>query len=176
MKFSKKQINLIIDFIKDPKKFLIIIFLITFAYVLNYDNNSYIKAKISHVIDGDTVEVFYKDERIIIRLFGIDAPEKDQAYGKLASRFLSSIVLNKEVILSVKDEDKYGRILAIMYLNNKDINQVMVKNGFAWAYEYYSDLYLNEQKQAKKDKKGLWEDENPIEPYKWRKQIKLQGM
>ncbi|QOR01946.1 thermonuclease family protein [Campylobacter sp. 2014D-0216] len=160
--------------LKDPKKFLIALFLIAFAYVLNYDENAYIQAKITRVIDGDTLEATYKDEKLKIRLFGIDAPESDQAYGKMATQFLSAIVLKKEVTLSVKDEDKYGRILAIVYLNDKDINQVMVKNGFAWAYEYYSDLYLDEQNYAKEHKKGLWVDEDPIEPYKWRKQIRLK--
>ncbi|STA73868.1 thermonuclease (Snase-like) [Campylobacter lari] len=174
MKISKKQIIFFITLLKDPKKILIMFFLIAFAYILNYDGGSYINAKVSHVIDGDTIEAKFEDKKLKIRLFGIDAPESDQAYGKMAMQFLSAIVLNKEVVLSVKDEDKYGRILAIVYLNDKDINQVMVKNGFAWAYEHYSDLYVNEQNYAKENKKGLWADENPIEPYKWRRQIRLK--
>ncbi|EAI8624426.1 thermonuclease family protein [Campylobacter lari] len=174
MKFSRKQIKLFINLLKDPKKFLIALFLVAFAYVLNYDSGSYINAKVSRVVDGDTIEAKFEDEKLKIRLFGIDAPESDQAYGKMATQFLKAIVLNKEVVLNVKDEDKYGRILAIVYLNDKDINQVMVKNGFAWAYEHYSDLYINEQNYAKINKKGLWESENPIEPYKWRKQIRLK--
>ncbi|OCX42351.1 hypothetical protein A7X81_03955 [Campylobacter ornithocola] len=174
MKISKKQIIFFITLLKDPKKILIMFFLIVFAYILNYDGGSYINAKVSRVIDGDTIEAKFENEKLKIRLFGIDAPESDQAYGKMAKQFLNAIVLNKEVVLSVKDEDKYGRILAIVYLNDKDINQIMVKNGFAWAYEHYSDLYINEQNYAKENKKGLWEDENPIEPYKWRKQIRLK--
>ncbi|AJD01452.1 thermonuclease family protein [Campylobacter lari] len=174
MKISKKQIIFFITLLKDPKKILIMFFLIAFAYILNYDGGSYINAKVSHVIDGDTIEAKFEDKKLKIRLFGIDAPESDQAYGKMAMQFLSAIALNKEVVLSVKDEDKYGRILAIVYLNDKDINQVMVKNGFAWAYEHYSDLYVNEQNYAKENKKGLWADENPIEPYKWRRQIRLK--
>lgn len=174
MKISKKQIKLLITLLKEPKKFLIVLFLVAFAYVLNYDNGSYINAKVSRVVDGDTIEAKFENEKLKIRLFGIDAPESDQAYGKMATQFLKAIVLNKEVVLNVKDEDKYGRILAIVYLNDKDINQVMVKNGFAWAYDHYSDLYVNEQNYAKENKKGLWVDENPIEPYKWRKQIRLK--
>ncbi|MGJ0148650.1 thermonuclease family protein [Campylobacter lari] len=165
MKFSKKQIKLLITLLKDPKKFLIVLFLFAFACILNYDGGSHINAKVSRVIDGDTIEAKFEDEELKIRLFGIDAPESDQAYGKMATQFLNAIVLNKEVVLNV---------LAIMYLNDKDINQVMVKNGFAWAYEYYSDLYVNEQNYAKENKKGLWVGENPIEPYKWRKQIRLK--
>ncbi|EAK0822815.1 nuclease [Campylobacter lari] len=174
MKISKKQIKLLITLLKEPKKFLIALFLFAFAYILNYDSGLYINAKVSRVVDGDTIEAKFEDEKLKIRLFGIDAPESDQAYGKMATQFLKAIVLNKEVVLNVKDEDKYGRILAIVYLNDKDINQVMVKNGFAWAYEHYSDLYVNEQNYAKENKKGLWVDENPIEPYKWRKQIRLK--
>ncbi|MCR8712151.1 thermonuclease family protein [Campylobacter sp. W0066.1] len=115
MKISKKQIKLLITLLKDPKKFLIVLFLFAFAYILNYDSGSYINAKISRVIDGDTIEAKFEDEKLKIRLFGIDAPESDQAYGKMATQFLKAIVLNKEVVLNVKDEDKYGRILAIVY-------------------------------------------------------------
>ncbi|MCR6591200.1 thermonuclease (Snase-like) [Campylobacter insulaenigrae] len=174
MKFSKKQIKLLLDLLKDPKKILIIGFLIAFAYVLNYDVNSYVQAKVVEVIDGDTIRVVVNNKEQKVRLFGIDAPEKNQAYGQISKKFLNAIVLNKEVTLSIKDEDKYGRILAIVYLNDKDINQIMVKNGYAWAYEHYSDLYLNMQNIARSAKKGLWEDKNPIEPYKWRKQIRLK--
>ncbi|AJC93828.1 thermonuclease (SNc family) [Campylobacter volucris] len=173
MKISKKQLKLILDFAKDPKKFLIIVFLALFSYVLNYDPNSYINAKIIKVIDGDTIEVKTNDKEIIVRLFGIDAPEKDQSYGQMSQKFLNAIVLNKEVVLGVKDEDKYGRILAIVYLNDRDINQVMVANGYAWAYEHYSDLYVKDQQLAQNAKKGLWEEKDPIEPHKWRKQIRF---
>ncbi|MBF7067206.1 thermonuclease family protein [Campylobacter volucris] len=173
MKISKKQLKLILDLAKDPKKFLIIVFLALFSYVLNYDPNSYINAKIIKVIDGDTIEVKTNDKEIIVRLFGIDAPEKDQSYGQMSQKFLNAIVLNKEVVLSMKDEDKYGRILAIVYLNDRDVNQVMVANGYAWAYEHYSDLYVKDQQLAQSAKKGLWEEKDPIEPYKWRKQIRF---
>lgn len=173
MKISKKQLKLVLDLAKDPKKFLIIVFLALFAYVLNYDPNSYINAKIIKVVDGDTIEVKTNDKEIIVRLFGIDAPEKDQSYGQMSQKFLNAIVLNKEVVLGMKDEDKYGRILAIVYLNDRDINQVMVANGYAWAYEYYSDLYVKDQQLAQSTKKGLWEEKDPIEPHKWRKQIRF---
>ncbi|TXE78893.1 nuclease [Campylobacter peloridis] len=174
MKISKKQIKIISELLRDPKKFLIALFLLAFAYIINYDPNSYIQSKVDKIIDGDTIEVFLNDDKIKVRLFGIDAPEKDQAYGDLSAKFLSAIILNKEITLNIKDEDKYGRILAIVYLNDKDINQVMVKNGFAWAYEHYSDLYINDQNYAQENKKGLWEDINPIKPYIWRKQTRLQ--
>lgn len=173
MKISKKQLKLVLDLAKDPKKFLIIAFLALFAYVLNYDPNSYINAKTIKVIDGDTIKVKTNDKEIVVRLFGIDAPEKDQSYGQISKKFLNAIVLNKEVVLGVKDEDKYGRILAIVYLNDRDINQVMVANGYAWAYEHYSDLYVKDQQLAQSAKKGLWEEKDPIEPYKWRKQIRF---
>lgn len=173
MRFSKRNINILLQALKDPKKFLILLFVIVFAYVLNYDPNSYLQTKVLRVLDGDTVEIKINNEIKKIRLFGIDAPEKDQPYGLMAREFLNRIILDKEVNLSIKDEDKYGRILAIIYLNDKDINKIMVKNGFAWAYRYYSDLYIKEQDYAMEKRLGLWADE-AIEPYKWRKQIRLK--
>lgn len=87
MKFSKKQIKLLLDLLKDPKKILIMGFLIAFAYVLNYDVNSYVQAKVVEVIDGDTIRVVVNNKDQKVRLFGIDAPEKNKLMDKYQRNF-----------------------------------------------------------------------------------------
>ncbi|WP_270982621.1 thermonuclease family protein [Campylobacter helveticus] len=134
--------------------------------------------KVSRVIDGDTIELLAKTSKenpynhiakLKIRLYGIDAPELKQAYGKEAKEYLSSLILDKEVILIINDKDKYQRTIGTILLNDKDINKEMVKNGYAWAYESYSTKYLAQQADAQMFKLGLFKDENAIKPSEFRK-------
>ncbi|EJQ4959960.1 thermonuclease family protein [Campylobacter upsaliensis] len=135
--------------------------------------------KVSKVIDGDTIELLAKTSKenpynhiikLKIRLYGIDAPELKQAYGKEAKEFLSALVLKQEVSLIIENKDKYERIVGTIFLKGKDINKEMVKNGYAHAYESFSKKYLAEQADAKMFKLGLWQDEKAVKPSDFRKQ------
>ncbi|TNH32672.1 thermonuclease family protein [Campylobacter helveticus] len=131
--------------------------------------------KVSKVIDGDTIELLVKQEdikqspKIKVRLFGIDAPEKKQAFGKEAKEYLSALVLKQEVNLIIENKDKYDRFVGTLFLKGQDINKEMVKNGYAWAYESYSTRYLAQQADAQMFKLGLFKDENAIKPSEFRK-------
>ncbi|EAK1467871.1 thermonuclease [Campylobacter upsaliensis] len=134
--------------------------------------------KVSKVIDGDTIELLAKTSKenpynhiikLKIRLYGIDAPELKQAYGKEAKEFLSALVLKQEVSLIIENKDKYERIVGTIFLKGKDINKEMVKNGYAHAYESFSKKYLAEQADAKMFKLGLWQDERAVKPSEFRR-------
>lgn len=173
MKINYAKILNLRKLASDPKKlFVAMIFIFILIFLENFVAVSKnFEAKVTRVIDGDTIEVLSKNnQRDRIRLYGIDAPESKQAYGQKSRKFLSSIIAGKNVKIIYKDKDQYGRILAIVEFQGRDINKIMVQQGFAWAYSYYSDLYILDQKTAKERKIGLWRDKNPIEPYKWRKQ------
>ncbi|EMC2308215.1 thermonuclease family protein [Campylobacter upsaliensis] len=135
--------------------------------------------KVSKVIDGDTIELLAKTSKenpynhiakLKIRLYGIDAPELKQAYGKEAKEFLSALVLKQEVSLIIENKDKYDRFVGTLFLKGQDINKEMVKNGYAHAYESFSKKYLAEQADAKMFKLGLWQDEKAVKPSEFRKQ------
>ncbi|QBL11268.1 thermonuclease family protein [Campylobacter helveticus] len=138
---------------------------------LSYSNT---QGRVLRVIDGDTIELLVKQEdikqspKIKVRLFGIDAPEKKQAFGKEAKEFLSSLILDKEITLIINDKDKYQRTIGTILLNDKDINKEMVKNGYAWAYEEYSTKYLAHQADAQMFKLGLWKSGGAIKPSEFR--------
>ena len=69
--------------------------------------------------------------------------------------------------------DRYGRTVADIQLGSLNVNQQMVKDGYAWAYRRYGGTrYAPEEKAARKAKLGLWRDANPIEPSQWRKMNK----
>lgn len=129
-----------------------------------------ITGKVISITDGDTIKVLENKVEYKIRFNGIDAPEKSQAYGQKSKEFLSSLIFGKEVIVEVKDKDKYGRYVSDIFLGNRYINAEMIENGFAWHYKQYSkDKKLAElEDKARENKLGLWVDSNPTSPWDFR--------
>ena len=124
------------------------------------------------VVDGDTIRAEAKGREIKIRLVEIDAPEMNQPFGAQSKNFLNRLLYGKDVTLIAQGEDRYGRTLGEIYANGESANALMIKSGFAWVYDRYvkdSSLYKY-QDQAKTENLGLWQAENPIAPWVWRKQ------
>lgn len=127
-----------------------------------------------NVIDGDTVWILDDHKhRIKVRLWGIDAPEMGQPWGKQSKKALNKKMQHQNVIVEVKDADKYGRSVGIIYNDkNQDINQWMVRTGHAWIYTYYNkDKYYADQAAAQAEQKGLWRlpKTERMPPWQWRK-------
>lgn len=121
-----------------------------------YGNHFY--ALVSRVIDGDTIEVFNGQKRERIRLNGIDCPEKKQAFGAHATAALNNLVKYKKIKIQYTKEEKYGRILGTIFIENNDFTQTnvnlkMIEEGFALSSNY---LYDAAEASAKKIKKGIW--------------------
>lgn len=132
-----------------------------------------ISGEVMKVYDGDTITLLHDNKRLKIRLYGIDAPESNQSYGKESQENLLSLCpLRSQATLKIKDKDKYGRIIAIVLCNGIDVNAEQVKNGYAWAYEEYSFAYVANQVIARANRLGLWSEKNPIKPSDFRKQHK----
>ncbi len=141
-----------------------------------------IKVKVFKVIDGDTVDVISGEELVRIRLDAIDCPEGNQLWGNLATAGLVKLIGGKEVYLEPYGLDRYGRNLATIYVMQKheliNVNECMVKRGHAWVmrlfYEHLSkprQMRLNKlESWAKKKRVGLWQLENPIPPWEYRKE------
>ena len=135
-----------------------------------------IKGKVVAVTDGDTITVLDDMDkgRFRIRLDKIDAPEKKQAFGNKAKQYLSTLIYGKQVKIRFKKIDNYGRILGIVYLDGKEINLQMVQDGLAWHYRHYdnTESYITAEQIARANKKGLWIEKDPINPYIFRKNQK----
>jgi micrococcal nuclease len=90
---------------------------------------------VKNVVDGDTVDVHFNICGIQrVRLVGIDAPEIGEAGYEEAKEFLNETCMWEEVKLDVDDEkqyDPYYRILAVVYVNETNVNEKMVKEGYA---------------------------------------------
>ena len=135
-------------------------------------NGEYLEdLKIKKIVDGDTVHVFYQDEVYKIRLTEIDAPERDQPYGSNSTEYLKSLLKEGMVDVDISGTDRYGRKLGRLYWRGKDINRELVSAGYAWVYDQYvtDNSFYENQSKARNSKKGLWEDQNPLEPWNWRK-------
>ena len=140
---------------------------------------------IPKVIDGDTIHINnYK-----FRLEGIDAPEmrqqckkesfkisffigftfyKDYSCGRVSKEKLITKIDTTEIKCISSSKDRYKRYIATCYKGKTNLNQWMVRNGFAIAYRRYSKKYVPDEVFAKENKLGLWQGKF-MEPEKWRK-------
>lgn len=142
-----------------------------------------ISGRVVGVADGDTITILDgTNTQHKIRLNGIDAPEKSQAFGNVSKRSLSEMVINQQVDVDWLKEDRYGRKVGKVLLNNEDVNLKQIKRGLAWYFKKYkSDVaqedritYVQAQQEAEENKTGLWVDPNPIPPWDFRKQKKSE--
>ena len=126
-------------------------------------------AKVVKISDGDTIMILQDKQQIKVRLFGIDAPELKQPYGKKSKQFLANLIAGEVVEVEENGKDRYKRTLGIIYYKGQDINAQMVLNGYAWAYVKYSIIYVDHERLARKNKQGLWQSGDPTPPWEWRK-------
>lgn len=130
------------------------------------------------ITDGDTVTALTaQNKQIKVRLAGIDAPERGQPFGKASKQALSDLVFRRDVILDGDKVDRYGRLVAKIEVDGRDINLEMIKLGMAWWYRKYANeqtaadqrLYEAAETGARGKKIGLWADAEPVPPWQWRK-------
>lgn len=127
------------------------------------------------VTDGDTITVLRDNEPIKIRLLGIDAPERQQAYSAQAKQYASQLVFGKIVTVEFKKKDQWGRILGeVTLLTGQSMNQEMVRAGYSWHFVRYStDKELARlEEEARSRHRGLWQDVNPVPPWDFRKKAR----
>lgn len=129
------------------------------------------------VSDGDTIKVLQNGQETKIRLYGVDTPEKKQAFGQKAKGFTASMVAGKLVDVEPVDQDRYGRTVGIVTVAGRSLNEELVKSGFAWVYRQYCrrgecSIWLKEEGQARTARIGLWADPAPVPPWNWRRENK----
>lgn len=116
----------------------------------------------AHVVDADTLRI----DDIRIRLFGIDAPEAGEECvdtaaavwrcGTRATEALRARVAGKTIACEPVDTDRYGRTVAICREGGEDLQQWLVRNGWAKAYPRFSRRYVPDEAAARRDRMGLW--------------------
>jgi endonuclease YncB( thermonuclease family) len=135
------------------------------------------EARVVSVADGDTITIEPPQggDRVKVRLHGIDCPETKQPYGQTAKGFVSNAVLFKTVDVqpTPQGKDRYGRIVAVVDIPGVGVLQeLLLEAGLAWVYpQYCKDCGAWEamEAEARRQRKGLWAGEKPVEPWIWRR-------
>ena len=130
------------------------------------------------VVDGNTVKFGPQ----LVRLFGIDAPEKGQTCddgqwhpGPLAKKALEDFIAGRPVICKQVDYDaRNNRPVAQCYAGDDDLQALMVAAGWAWSFGRYSDRYAPEEREAVAQKLGM-HGHRCVPPWEWRAQQRTRN-
>ncbi|MDG5470407.1 thermonuclease family protein [Jeotgalibacillus sp. ET6] len=156
------------------KKMILICFLLLLAGCTADQDDPYINAQVINIVDGDTIDVRMSsgaEERI--RLLLIDTPETKhpqlgvQPFGKAATAYTEESLLGKFVKLEmdISDRDRYGRVLAYVWIDDTLFNEELIRQGLARVAVYppdikYADRFKKVQSQAREEEAGIWSIEN----------------
>lgn len=138
-----------------------------------------ISGRVVRVEDGDTITVLDSNKtQHKVRLAGIDAPEKTQAFGQRSRNSLEELVAGRSVIVETYKKDRYGRHIGKILVSGRDMNIEQIRRGMAWFYRHYEgeltpndrQSYDRAEAEAKNLRKGLWTDSDPVPPWEYRLQ------
>lgn len=135
--------------------------------------------KVVSVADGDTITVLHGGRQEKIRLYGIDSPEKGQNFGQKAKDLTSSLVAGRNIEIEQKDIDRYGRIVGLVSVDGQNLNELIIRNGYAWVYRQYCkekfcSTWLQLEDAARQQKNGMWADPKVIPPWEFRHSNKAE--
>jgi endonuclease YncB( thermonuclease family) len=164
-----------------PFKTLFLSISLLFLLVTNNSVNAEaITGTIDSVIEGDLITIISKGKEVEIRLFGIDTPEKTQAFGQSAKNFTGAMASKGEIRVEPKTKDQSGKIVGLVFVNGINLNEQIVSQGFGWVYRQYCKErfcadWLKLESNAKGSQKGLWANANPTPPWEYRKNQRSGG-
>ena len=143
-----------------------------------------VTATITKISDGDTVQAITPEgTKLKVRLYGIDAPETQkrnipgEPFSNASRDYLASLISQRSVRVEIRDIDRYRRMVAIIWLGERNVNQEMISAGMAEAYrEYlktpYRAPFIQAEQAAKAQDRGIWSQGNTYErPSQFRRRI-----
>jgi endonuclease YncB( thermonuclease family) len=132
-----------------------------------------LSAEVIGILGGDIIDVSQDHRTERVRLHGIDCPEKNQAFGRRAGQATSALIFGKEITMKTHGKDEHGHTVADVILpDGTNVNQQLVREGWCWWYpeDAPKDLALKQSEQeAKRERKGLWADPDPVPPWLYRR-------
>ena len=136
------------------------------------------EGRVVGVADGDTITLLDGNrQQQRIRLAGIDAPEKAQPYGQRSKQHLADLAFGKDAKADCYKVDRYDRDVCTVYANGQDVGLAQLDAGLAWWFRKYAHEqppkerinYEAAEDRAAADRVGLWQDANPVPPWRWRR-------
>lgn len=154
----------------------IIYFLLALIILLALSIRAHATVNVDYIYDGDTVKIIDGNASYKLRITGIDAPERNQTYGKKSRRALIKLCKYATAKVLITGTDRYQRKLGNLYCNQTDVASYMLQHGHAWFNtKYSSNQLLKIKEHSARDKKlGLWQDAKPTAPWVWRRLNKAQ--
>jgi len=132
-----------------------------------------IEGKVIGIVDGDTYDMLTDSNRTVrIRMEGIDAPEKGMPFYQVSKKHLGSLCFSQTVAVQITQSESGNRKIGFTYLSTgTELSHEMISAGLAWHFvKYNSDQDLAElEQEARKERRGLWKDPNPLPPWEIRK-------
>lgn len=142
------------------------------------------RAHVLAVSDGDTLRVADGNgRRHKIRVAYIDAPELDQAHGRASRDALDAALAGRQVEVAVFERDRYGREVANVSLEGRDLGLAQLENGHAWHYVSIAEkkqaerdfaAYARAEKRAQQQRLGLWRGKPPRAPWDFRREQRVR--
>jgi endonuclease YncB( thermonuclease family) len=119
---------------------------------------SNLEGKVVKIADGDTITVLVDRQQVRVRLSAIDAPERGQDFSQRSRQALADLVFGKQVRIETHGKDRYGRVIGDVFVGGKLVNEVMVRQGWAWNFVKYSrsPRLAELERQARVERRGLW--------------------
>ena len=135
-------------------KILFLLLISSFSLKTNANDS----ARVVRVKDGDTYVFRKGNTDFTVRLKNVDAPESKQQFGFQSTLLVSNLILGKVVRYDSTGTDIYKRVLADVWIDNKRLDSVLIRNGWAWQYVQYSKdtILKNCMQLAFNEKLGLW--------------------
>jgi endonuclease YncB( thermonuclease family) len=140
-----------------------------------------IRGRCVGVHDGDSITLLSPEyTQIKIRVAFLDAPELGQPFGNNAKQAMSALVFGKDIAVYPHTIDRYGRTVAVVYVDGIDAGLELLRQGLAWVYSRYvveasPDIqasYQQAETDAREQRRGLWSDPGPVAPWEFRRVAK----
>ena len=133
--------------------------------------------RVTGITDGDTLTLLVEHQAHTIRIAGIDAPERHQAWGSQSKTNVSRLAMNRDAIADCVKFDRWGRSVCKVRVDAADVGLEQVRDGMAWWYRRYAgdqpsedrSAYENAEFLAKARRLGLWHDTHPVPPWAFRR-------
>jgi endonuclease YncB( thermonuclease family) len=134
--------------------------------------------RVVRIADGDTLTALSAENRQLkCRLYGIDAPEKRQAFGQASKLSLAQLAFGRSAQIDVVGRDRYGRAICRIAVNGVDVNREQIVRGMAWMYREYADdrSYSEAEGVAQARRAGIWIEARPVPPWAFRRAVRKRS-
>lgn len=135
--------------------------------------------RVVKIADGDTLTALSADlQQVKCRLYGIDAPEKKQAFGQASKLSLAELSFGRTALIDIVGRDRYGRAICRVAVAGVDVNKEQIARGMAWMYREYAkdSAYSDAESVAQTRRVGIWRDARPVPPWTFRKAARNRSL